>query len=60
MPAQEITPGPVELGDAPAAGGPVHDAGADEIGPSSAKSARCEFRFNPAGDSDLMPATVPI
>jgi hypothetical protein len=20
----------------------------------------CEFRFNPAGDSDLMPATIPI
>ena len=21
---------------------------------------RCEFRFNPAGDSDLIPATIPI
>jgi hypothetical protein len=20
----------------------------------------CEFRFNPAGDSDLIPATIPI
>jgi hypothetical protein len=23
-------------------------------------SIRCEFRFNPAGDSDLIPATIPI
>jgi hypothetical protein len=24
------------------------------------RAASCEFRFNPAGDSDLMPATIPI
>ena len=24
------------------------------------KIVACEFRFNPAGDSDLMPATIPI
>ncbi len=25
-----------------------------------APMATCEFRFNPAGDSDLIPATIPI
>jgi hypothetical protein len=39
MPPEEITPRPVQLGDTPAAGGPVHHAGADEIGPSSAEAA---------------------
>jgi hypothetical protein len=23
-------------------------------------AGECEFRFNPAGDSDLIPATIPI
>jgi hypothetical protein len=23
-------------------------------------ASECEFRFNPAGDSDLIPATIPI
>jgi hypothetical protein len=23
-------------------------------------SLKCEFRFNPAGDSDFIPATIPI
>jgi hypothetical protein len=39
MPPEEITPRPVQLGDTPAAGGPVHHAGADEIGPSSTEPA---------------------
>jgi putative transposase len=26
----------------------------------SARHYACEFRFNPAGDSDLIPATIPI
>ena len=25
-----------------------------------AAAVDCEFRFNPAGDSDLIPATIPI
>jgi hypothetical protein len=24
------------------------------------QAVQCEFRFNPAGDSDLIPATIPI
>ena len=40
MPAQEIARRPVQLGDAPTAGDPVYDAGADEIGSSSAVAAR--------------------
>jgi hypothetical protein len=31
---------------------------ADEF--AQAKERACEFRFNPAGDSDLKPAGVPI
>jgi hypothetical protein len=27
---------------------------------STKATSRCEFRFNPAGDSDLIPATIPI
>ena len=29
----------------------------EEIRKSIAKTPKCEFRFNPAGDSDLKPAT---
>jgi len=43
MPAQEVTPWSVQLGDAPAAGDPIYDAGTDEIGSRSSK---------PAGDAD--------
>ena len=30
------------------------------VGRGSSGEGLCEFRFNPAGDSDLKPATVPI
>ena len=39
MPAREIAPRPVQPGEAPAAGGAVHDAGAEEIGPLPAEAA---------------------
>jgi hypothetical protein len=54
MPAQEISPRPVQLGDAPAAGGPVHDAGADEIRPSSAEAA------GRADDADRLVDVLPL
>src|SRR5271166_3416399 len=54
MPAQKIAPRPVQLGDAPAAGGPVHDAGADEIGPSSAEAA------GHADDADGLVDVLPL
>jgi hypothetical protein len=31
-----------------------------KIAYSKALVEACEFRFNPAGDSDLIPATIPI
>ena len=43
MPAQKITPGSIQLDDAPAAGDPVYDAGTDEIEPRPS---------NPASDAD--------
>jgi hypothetical protein len=46
--------GSVQLGDAPAAGGPVHDAGADEIWPSSAEAA------GHADDADRLVDVLPL
>jgi hypothetical protein len=54
VPAQETPPRLVQLGDTPAAGGPVHDAGADEIWPSSAEAA------GHADDADGLVHILPI
>src|SRR3984893_7889582 len=40
MPAQEIAPWPVQLGDAPPTGDAVHHTWTDEIGPRATKAAR--------------------
>jgi hypothetical protein len=32
----------------------------EEVAERLAGHMECEFRFNPAGDSDLIPATIPI
>ena len=32
----------------------------DELHMELPFAGSCEFRFNPAGDSDLIPATIPI
>ena len=45
-----------------------YDFPADSLGPGASARATaevdhlalCEFRFNPAGDSDFIPATIPI
>ena len=50
------------------AGGMSRRKAAERFGVSPASAVRycaldakqCEFRFNPAGDSDLIPATIPI
>ena len=54
MPAHEISPRPVQFGDAPAASGPVHHAGADEIGPNSAEAA------GHADDADGLVDVLPL
>ena len=54
MPAQEITAGPVQLGDAPPADPAVHDARTDEIGPRSTVLA-CD-----ADDADALVDVLPI
>ena len=54
MPAHEIAPRPVQLGDPPAAGSPVHHAGTDEIGTSSAEAA------GRADDADRLVDVLPL
>ena len=54
MPAQEIAPRPVQLGDAPAAGDPVHHAGTDEIWPRAAEAA------GHADDADGLVDVLPL
>ena len=54
MPAQEIAPRAVQLGDAPSAGDPIHHAGADEIRPRPAEAA------TNADDADGLSDVLPL
>ena len=54
MPAQEIAPRQVQLGDAPPAGDPVHHAGTDEIGPRASEAT------GNADDADGLGHVLPI
>ena len=54
MPAQEIAPGQVQLGDTPPAGDTVHDAGTDEKGPRAAEAT------GDADDADGLGHVLPV